>query len=76
MAPSFSSGNTAAGSRNGRSLVCQSAPPTLPVAARGDVRLTCDGSSDTFGVKDGGRVFKVEVYLGAGPGRRFALGWR
>jgi hypothetical protein len=28
------------------------------------VRRTCDGSSDTFGFRDTGRVFQVEVYLG------------
>lgn len=34
-----------------------------PAAGRG-VSQTCDGSSDTFGFKDAGRVFQLEVYLG------------
>jgi hypothetical protein len=34
------------------------------LAAGGGVRQTCDGSSDTFGFKDAGRIFQVEVYLG------------
>jgi hypothetical protein len=46
--------------------------PSRPVrshlAANGGVRQTCDGSSDTFGFKDAGRVFQVEVYLGPGTG--------
>ncbi|MBV8948559.1 MAG: hypothetical protein JOZ95_24260, partial [Solirubrobacterales bacterium] len=29
----------------------------------------CDGSSDTFGFKDAGGVFQVEVYLGPRAGR-------
>jgi hypothetical protein len=42
--------------------------PRRPVRFRlppeGRVRNTCDGPSDTFGFKDAGRVFQVEVYLG------------
>jgi hypothetical protein len=38
------------------------------LAAAGEVRQTCDGSTDTFGFKDAGRVFQVEVYLGPGTG--------
>jgi hypothetical protein len=34
------------------------------LSARGAVRRTCFGSSDTLSFKDAGRVFQVEVYLG------------
>jgi hypothetical protein len=43
-----------------------SRPAHFQLAAGRDVRRTCDGSSDTFGFKDVGRVFQVEVYLGPG----------
>ena len=45
-----------------------SRPARFDVAAGGAVRHTCDGSSDTFGFKDAGRAFQVEVYLGPGAG--------
>lgn len=47
-------------------------PARFHLAAGGGSRQTCDGSSDTFGFKDEGRVFQVEVYLGprAGPALR------
>ena len=47
-------------------------PVRFHLAAGGGMRQTCDGSSDTFGFKDAGRVFQVEVYLGpqAGPALR------
>jgi hypothetical protein len=45
-----------------------SRPAHFDLAAGGAVRHTCDGSSDTFGFKDAGRVFQVEVYLGPGAG--------
>lgn len=41
-----------------------SRPVRFHLAADGRVRQTCDGPSDTFGFKDAGRVFQVEVYLG------------
>jgi hypothetical protein len=50
--------------------------PTRPVrfhlAAGGGLRQTCDGSSDTLGFNDAGRVFQVEVYIGpqVGPALR------
>ena len=50
--------------------------PSRPVGfhlpAGGGLRQTCDRSSDTFGFKDAGRVFQVEVYLGpqVGPALR------
>jgi hypothetical protein len=48
-----------------------SRPIRFHLAADGGVRQTCDGSTDTFGFKDAGRVFQMEVYLG--PGIRPAL---
>ena len=39
-------------------------PVRFHPAADGRERQTCDGPSDTFGFKDTGRVFQVEVYLG------------
>jgi hypothetical protein len=47
-------------------------PARFHLAADGAVRHTCDGSSDTFGFKDAGRVLQVEVYLGprVGPALR------
>lgn len=38
-------------------------------------RYTCEGPSDKFAFRDGGRVFQVEIYLGAaaGPGARARL---
>jgi hypothetical protein len=48
-----------------------SRPARFDLAAGGVVRHTCDGSSDTFGFKDAGRVFQVEVYLGPGVGPAF-----
>ena len=45
-----------------------SRPVRFHVAANGGVRQTCDGSSDTLGFKDAGRVFQIEVYLGPGTG--------
>ena len=49
-----------------------SRPTRFLVAAGRGVRRTCDGPTDGFGFKDGGRVFQVEVYLGPGvtPGLR------
>jgi hypothetical protein len=44
-------------------------PTRFQLGDGGGVRQTCDGSSDTFGFKDAGRVFQVEVYLGPGAGR-------
>jgi hypothetical protein len=49
--------------------------PSRPIRfdlAGGRVRQTCDGASDSFGFKDAGRVFQVEVYLGSdiGPALR------
>ncbi len=41
-----------------------SRPVRFRLAAGGGLRQTCDGSSDTFGFKDAGRVFQVEVYVG------------
>lgn len=41
-----------------------SRPVRFDLAAGGGLRQTCDGSSDTLGFKDAGRVFQVEVYLG------------
>ena len=41
-------------------------PARLMVAAGRGVRQTCDGPTDGFSFKDGGRVFQVEVYLGPG----------
>jgi hypothetical protein len=47
-------------------------PVRFHLSAGGGTRQTCDGSSDTLGFKDAGRVFQVEVYLGpqAGPALR------
>jgi hypothetical protein len=45
-----------------------SRPTRFHLAAGAGTRQTCDGSSDTFGFKDAGRVFQVEVYLGPGVG--------
>lgn len=45
-----------------------SRPGGFRLAAGAGARQTCDGSSDTFGFKDAGRVFQVEVYLGPGAG--------
>jgi hypothetical protein len=45
-----------------------SRPAHFELAANGGTRQTCAGSSDTFGFKDAGRVFQVEVYLGLGAG--------
>jgi hypothetical protein len=47
-------------------------PARFQLAAGGGLSQTCDGSSDTLGFKDAGRVFQVEVYLGpqAGPALR------
>jgi hypothetical protein len=49
-----------------------SRPVRFHLAAGGARRQTCDGSSDTFGFKDAGRVFQVEIYLGprVGPALR------
>jgi hypothetical protein len=49
-----------------------SRPTRFQLTADARVRQTCAGSSDTFGFKDGGRVFQVEVYLGpeVGPALR------
>jgi hypothetical protein len=41
-----------------------SRPTRVHLAAGAGARQTCDGSTDTFGFKDAGRVFQVEVYLG------------
>jgi hypothetical protein len=46
-------------------------PVRFHLAPDGAVRQTCDGPSDAFGFKDGGRVLQVEVYLG--PRSRPAL---
>ena len=54
-------------SRRGLARV-PSRPARFHLAAGGAVRQTCDGSSDTFGFKNAGRVFQVEVYLGPGVG--------
>jgi hypothetical protein len=54
-------------SRRGLARV-PSRPARFHLAAGGAMRHTCDGSSDTFGFKDSGRVFQVEVYLGTGIG--------
>jgi hypothetical protein len=54
-------------SRRGLARV-PSRPANFHLAAGGAVRHTCDGSSDTFGFKDAGRVFQVEVYLGPAVG--------
>ena len=58
-------------SRRGLARV-PSRPERFRLAAEGSVRQTCDGVSDTFGFKDAGRVFQVEVYLGPAikPGLR------
>jgi hypothetical protein len=58
-------------SRRGLARV-PSRPARFHLAAAGGVRQTCDGSSETFGFKDEGRVFQVEVYLGpwVGPALR------
>jgi hypothetical protein len=45
-----------------------SRPVRFHIAANGGMRQTCDGSSDTLGFKDAGRVFQIEVYLGPGTG--------
>ena len=50
-------------SRPGLSRV-PSRPVRFHLAVDGMVRKTCDGPSDTFGFKDAGRIFQVEVYLG------------
>ncbi len=49
-----------------------SRPVGFELAASRGVRRTCDGASDSFGFKDAGRVFQVEVYLGPeiGPALR------
>jgi hypothetical protein len=49
-----------------------SRPAPFHVAVGEGVRHTCDGPSDTFGFKDAGRVFQVEIYLGprTGPALR------
>jgi hypothetical protein len=49
-----------------------SRPARFHLAGEGKVRQTCDGPTDTFGFKDKGRVFQVEVYLGptVGPALR------
>lgn len=49
-----------------------SRPVRFHLAAGGGLRQTCDESSDTFGFKEGGRAFQVEVYLGpqVGPALR------
>jgi len=44
-------------------------PARFRLASGRSVRRTCDGSSDTFGFKDAGGVFQVEVYLGPRAGR-------
>lgn len=54
-------------SRRGLARV-PSRPARFRLAAGPGVRHTCDGSNDTFGFKDAGRVFEVEVYLGPGVG--------
>lgn len=40
------------------------ARPVRFALAAGAVRHTCNGPSDGFAFKDGGRVFQVEVYVG------------
>lgn len=45
-----------------------SRPARFDLAAERRVRQTCDGPSDTFGFKEAGRLFQVEVYLGPGIG--------
>jgi hypothetical protein len=54
-------------SRRGLARV-PSRPFRFYLAAGRGVRHTCNGSSDTFGFKDAGRVFQVEIYLGPGVG--------
>lgn len=41
-----------------------SRPIHFHLAGKAGVRHTCDGPTDTFGFKDAGRVFEVDVYLG------------
>jgi hypothetical protein len=52
-------------SRRGLARV-PSRPVRFHLAADGRVRQTCNGPTDTFGFKDAGRVFQVEIYLGPG----------
>jgi len=58
-------------SRRGLASV-PSRPVRFELAASRGVRRTCNGASDSFGFKDAGRVFQVEVYLGPeiGPALR------
>lgn len=55
-------------SRRGLARV-PSRPARFDLAAKGSVRQTCYGPTDTFGFKDAGRILQVEVYLGPGTGR-------
>jgi hypothetical protein len=50
-------------------------PAHFNLEAGTGVRHTCEGSTDSFGFKDAGRVFQVEVYLApkAAPARRAAV---
>ena len=56
---------------SGRGLArAPSRPIRFHLASDGSVRNTSDEPTDTFGFRDAGRVFQVEVYLGPATGPR------